>query len=335
MKAALLLLSGCVLACSGSTRTTPLSPLGGDSGGDSRTTTDQDDPVDVVPDEDDDDPIIPPPEVDDPTFGDDCDTTAECGPGLVCSGLAVGSTICTVPCIGTGRGGNDDCPTGFACYNYESTTLDGVQICLADWQLGAGEAGYPFTTPPGGACTDSDNECQTQVCDTATGTCVVQCAADRDCGSGEVCYAYPADMGYLHVCIASDLSRYRSTGESCSDPSECDSGMCVGSECVAHCRAAPDCGPSEACGFYPLIDDGGQRGWTSVCIGRLYSGHGDLWDDCDTDSDCAGEWCLEGMCTTPCATRDDCDELMVGTECIQLNFASSDAAFSGGFCLMR
>ena len=335
MKRALILVIGALAAgCSGSTRTTPLSPLGGDSvtPGDTRDTGD-DDPVNVVPD--DDEPIIPPPEADDPTFGDACTTTAECGSGLVCSGLVVGKTICTVPCIGSGKGGNDDCPSGYACYNYESTTLDGVQICLAAWQLGSSEPGYPFTTPPGGSCSASSNKCQTQVCNSEMGQCVVQCAADRDCGGSEVCYAYPNGAAYLHICWESDLTNYRAAGESCSSADQCDSGICLDGECASHCRTSTDCGGGDVCVFWPLVEDSGYHGWTSVCAAPLYSGGGDPGDACSSDADCAGEWCLEGSCTTPCATRDDCDTLMPGTECIQLNFQNSEAAFSGGFCLQR
>lgn len=261
----------------------------------------------------------------DPTFGSACETTAECGTGLVCSGLVAGATICTTPCVGSGKGGNDDCPSGYACLNYESTTLDGIQICLADWQLGASAPGYPFTTPPGGACTETDNACQTGVCNSDSQSCVVMCMADRDCASGEVCYAYAVDDGYLHVCWASDTTTYAATGESCTTHDDCDSGVCADGVCANHCRTFGDCASGTACNYYPMS---GTSGWTPVCTSGA-GGSASLGATCSNDNECASTWCLDGLCTTPCATRDDCGDL----DCIQVNFSSPTAiAYSGSLC---
>lgn len=266
----------------------------------------------------------------DPTFGIDCTSTAECGTGLVCSGLAIGATVCTTPCVGSGKGGHDDCPSGYACYNFESTTLDGVQICLADWQLGATTPGYPFTTRARGACTASDNSCQTGVCNTATSSCVAMCLADRDCDSGEVCYAYTADNGYLHVCWKSDLATYRGTGQACSEHDDCDSGVCANGLCANHCRSAADCAAGTACDYYAM---NGSSAYVPVCLTWTTSTAA-LGTSCTSDSLCGSAWCVRGACTTPCATADDCDATMAGTDCIQVNLGTGSAiAFSAGFCL--
>lgn len=291
---------------------------------------DDDTSTDTTDTEDDDDDVSTPETYTDATFGTDCTSTAQCGPGLVCSGLKVGATICTTPCVGSGNGGNDDCPSGYACLNYESTTLDGLQICLADWQLGSSTPGYPFTTEPRGACTADDNACQTGVCDTSTDTCVAMCMADRDCGSDEVCYAWATDDGYLHVCYASDLDTYFADGETCSSHDDCDSGVCANGVCANHCRSFADCSGDTVCNFYPMS---GSTGWTPVCVTGDYDGTAALGASCSSDADCASEWCLDGVCTTPCATADDCDDVLPGTDCVQLNLANSTAiAYSGSFC---
>jgi hypothetical protein len=343
-------------ACGGQTRSsltqTPSHPQNSDSdspsgdndwpSGDNDTTTDNDTPVTT----------------DDPKFGTACSSYSDCPDGMICAGLEAGKTLCTTPCVGSGKGGNDDCPSGWACVNWETTTLDGMQVCLKSTQLGASYPGYPFTTPPGGSCSSSQNACQSSICDNSN-SCVVMCMSDRDCGSGDVCYAYTDGTYYEHICGPSDTT-LAATGDNCGDNTDCDSGICLGAcsngapcgssadcgggacagSCVDHCRSDADCSDSRTtCAMWPMIQAKGQNlgsGWVPVCGGRNYSGTKQLGASCSHDSDCASEACLGGICTTPCATADDCAGLMPGSSCAAINFATAQSqgqiVFSASYC---
>ena len=84
-----------------------------------------------------------------------------------------------------------------------------------------------------------------------------------------------------------------------------------------------------------MVKSGYGSGWVPVCGGRFYNGTKDLGSACSQDSDCVSEACLGGLCTTPCATADDCAALMPGTSCAALNFevsASSGIVYSASYC---
>ncbi len=288
-------------------------------------------------------------------FGASCTNNSQCAFGLTCAGMQAGSSICTRPCVGSGQGGLDDCPSDYSCVDWDDTVLDGLKICYHKDQIGTGMMGYPYTTPPGGACDGNNpyqNTCQTSIC-TAFNDCASLCNSNGDCGTGEVCYAYPDQYaGYVHQCWPSDTENYLVAGEACSDNSQCDSGVCLGQcydgnpcgsdydctdgygcsgACVDHCRTVNDCAGDSACNFWPMYLTDTYQGWTPVCSGRIYSGYTGLGSACYSDAECDSEWCIDGMCTTPCATSDDC---WSGTACTPLNFYSgSTPVYSGSFCL--
>ncbi len=288
-------------------------------------------------------------------FGSTCTNAAQCAAGLTCAGYATGATICTRPCVGSGKGGNDDCPANYACVDWDTGTLDGLRMCYHKDQVGQGSMGYPFTTAPGQACDGTNpynNTCQTSIC-TAYNDCAMTCLGNGDCQSGNVCYAYPDQYaGYVHECWPSDTSTYLMAGEACSDNSQCDSGVCLGQcasgdpcgsdndcydgqgcygACVDHCRTINDCPGDSSCNFWPMYISGGYGGWTPVCSGRIYAGTKGLGSSCSSDAECDSEWCIEGKCTTPCGTSNDC---WSGTYCTPLNFYSgSTPVYSGAFCV--
>lgn len=289
------------------------------------------------------------------SFGTKCTNTSQCAYGLTCAGLSYDTSVCTAVCVGSGNGGNDDCPSGYACVDWEDSTLDGLKFCMSKDQLGSTAMGYPFTTPPGGACSANSNACQSSVC--FGNTCARLCSGDQDCGSGATCYAYPdPDLGYIHSCVQGSSGGPQ--GQGCHENIECDSGICVGEcndgqrtpcggsgdcgqgftcsgTCSNHCRSINDCPETSSCNFWPMYLSGGvYSGWTPVCSGAIYEGSQRLGEGCNNDADCDSEWCIDGTCTTPCATQDDCAAGGLNTGCTPVNFYSGNSpVYSGSFCL--
>jgi hypothetical protein len=181
--------------------------------------------------------------------------------------------------------------------------------------------------------------------------------ADRDCEAGNVCYAYWYDLDTfagLHLCAASD-PRYGAAGDACGNGAECDSGVCAGTcsttdvacntgtdcdsgvctgTCREHCRSQTDCGSAEVCTLWPMETGATASGFVPVCGAREGSGSGALGSACTSASQCRSEWCISGVCTTPCGTSDDCASIS-GTACEVVSFvdASATPVYAGAFCL--
>lgn len=281
-------------------------------------------------------------------FGESCAAQTDCDAGLLC--LGDGTTgICSRTCIGSGAGGDADCPNGFACYNYESGSLDGLKMCNGASQLPASTPGQPFDQAPGTSCA-SHNGCQTGTCNSSQ-MCARSCSANRDCDAGEVCYA----INNEHFCYYSDISEYQAVGESCSSDVQCDSGVCKGEcgsgsacnsssncglfdscsgTCRDHCRSNSDCSISEACNPWPM-NVASASGWIMVCTAKYFDGSQSDGTTCTDDGECASDWCVSGLCTTPCAISADCTGPLAGKSCTPRSFSDSngDAIYSFSFCL--
>ena len=281
----------------------------------------------------------PPESVSEVNFGGSCTYSSDCAAGLLCFG-SDSDAICTHPCIGSGKGGDADCATGYTCYDYNSGALDGLMLCEpASWN--DTDSGYPFTTAPGGSCTDESNSCQTNIC-LGSNTCARTCLADRDCGYSEVCWAehYFADtveqetiMTGSHYCMASELENYKYAGESCTDNYECDSGLCSG-VCLDHCRSNADCYAGEACNPMTL-DSANDEMIVPVCTAKY--GDGTLADGaaCTSYTECASDWCIRNICTTMCDISEDCTGNLSSAYCDPITFVDdSDVEdYSLSFCL--
>ncbi|MBI3180139.1 MAG: hypothetical protein HYZ27_10785, partial [Deltaproteobacteria bacterium] len=272
-------------------------------------------------------------------LGAPCTTHNDCDAGFIC--LGNGSTsICTRTCIGSGKGGDADCPLGYACQNFESGPLDGLIMCNAATQLSSTYPGQPFDMAPGASCS-SRNGCQTSVC--YTSGCARQCAANRDCAASEVCYALPNGNleGMQHHCFYSDTVNYGPTGGSCGDSAECDTGVGTGEcweggacglaadclfgcegTCRDHCRSNADCAAGQSCNPWPM-DVFTPQNFVPVCLPKYFNGTQADGTSCSSDGNCASDWCIGGICTTPCAINADCTGALAGRFCEPLSFVDS------------
>ncbi|MDP7038508.1 MAG: hypothetical protein QGI45_05075 [Myxococcota bacterium] len=291
-------------------------------------------------------------------FGDDCVVQEDCGDGLLCYGIeSTESTYCSRPCIGSGQGGEADCPSSYACLDFADGPLDNISMCTKSSSLSSDFPGQPFDQEPGESCA-AGNSCQTSICFTDSFECARACVADDNCYSDEVCWSVWDQNGAntgLNLCYASS-SELRQNGESCSAGGECDSGVCTGvcewdgslcnssSDCYVgscmglcqeHCGTNDDCYSDEACTPWPMqITSTANDAWTTICMLKEGNGYLTQGASCTQDTQCASEWCIDGGCSTPCVLQSDCNT--VGTSCELVTFTeqgSDEAVFSMGFCL--
>ncbi len=289
-------------------------------------------------------------------FGASCVAPADCQTGLTCLGDGT-SGICTRTCIGSGKGGDADCPLGYGCIDYVSGALDGLSMCNAAAQMSSTYPGLPFDQAPGASCADH-NGCQTSVCYSDTHTCARACLANRDCNAGEVCYSLidedGAAMGY-DLCFDSDTSAYKAAGVACAQNWECDSGLCVGTcangspcngsadcggqactgTCRDHCRSNSDCPSSQSCNPWATVIATPKSGWVATCMPKFFTGTQADGTSCTEDANCASDWCIGGICTTPCAIKADCTGALANKQCKPITFVdqSDNPVYALGFCL--
>ena len=285
-------------------------------------------------------------------FGATCSTADDCKAGLTCLGGTSGNK-CSRTCIGSGKGGDADCPSGWACVDFESGSLDGLMMCEAASMLSSTYPGQPFNQAP---CA-SGNACQTSVCFTDVNECARACAANRDCNAGEVCYALVDSAGAnsgWDFCFGSDTTTYKAVGLACNNAVECDSGLCEGTcsdgklcnkntdcasgtctgKCRDHCRSNADCKSTEACNPWPTTIGTPNSGWVPTCSPKYYSGTKTDGSACTDDSECKSDWCVGSICSTPCAIKADCTGGLAGKNCEALSFvdSSNNPVYSLAFC---
>src|SRR5690606_8314783 len=107
------------------------------------------------------------------------------------------------------------------------------------------------------------------------------------------------------------------SGQACNLDSECGTsgGICQGT-CVDHCAAKQDCAPSESCAPWPMRVSGtGYESWVNVCLPRLSTGTKANGTACSAHNECSSDWCVDSICTTPCATENDCTGTLLGKKC--------------------
>ncbi len=293
-------------------------------------------------------------------FGAECASHADCaGNDAMC--LRWGSKgHCTRLCVGNGKGGLDDCPMGWGCYDFNSDALDGIKLCAKAEDVHANDAsypGYPFEQGPGDVCTSSNNQCQTSWCFSDVNMCALGCLANRDCPTDEVCFSHMTATGVFYdrqLCLPSNLDSFKAEGAACNNAIECDSGLCVGtcsdgkkcnanSDCTSgtctgtcrdHCRNNADCKAEQACWPWPLHPGTDDSGWVPTCQPKLFAGTKALGAACSAYSECASDWCSAGFCTTPCATTDDCVGPLAGKVCAPVSIYSNPQTvlYSVGLC---
>ncbi|MCA9565412.1 MAG: hypothetical protein KC561_18065, partial [Myxococcales bacterium] len=184
----------------------------------------------------------------------DADAEALCSGAICGAGEICARERCTVPC-----GDDDECSIGERC------TTDG----------------YCYPEEPAGndfAPCESDDECDSQLCNegycapartcinnsecftdeicSLDGFCVLACTGASDCDDGEAC-----------------VNGSCTAGTACVDDATCPDGACVSGVCLGACSGPEDCGANTPC-----IDGG--------CEAR-----------CAFHEDCPGEYCVHGQCT--------------------------------------
>jgi hypothetical protein len=249
--------------------------------------------------------------------------------------------------VGSGAGGDDDCPHGFGCITTFGIEADGTRLCVPA-ERAVSLDGYPFGALPAETCTDVGG-CQTGAC--AAGVCEPACLANRDCPGDAICSADDR----CHAPQAALLD----TGEVCLDHTECDSGVCQGvceasgalcdddfeclglgpcvRRCIDRCRSNDDCDLAvDTCTPWPL---GYSIFLPSVayvpsCVPRYGTGTDPDGSFCATYETCASDWCIEGTCTTMCGSDSDCAGLP-GTYCRPKFYQDSNGnpTYAASFCL--
>lgn len=158
--------------------------------------------------------------------------------------------------------------------------------------------------PDGAVCT-SGTEC-------TSGHCFVwylsfadicgECAADADCGGGDLCIVGGPSPGWLATASRCAPPGWLADGLRCLGADDCASGLCLDGVC-GECASAADCGGAaclpRAAEVPARCDRGRAAGATcfrhadcdsGVCAGTPLDGcDGKLDRECDTDLDCPGE----------------------------------------------
>ena len=156
------------------------------------------------------------------------------------------------------------------------------------------------------------------------------CHTDSDCEEeDDTCTRTdPAEEGECRP-----LFEIRPLGEACSNPQQCESGLCYDGHCARQCKDAEDCPdnwlcheaneggickppgecasdsdcPSGGLCAFSIDEDGG--GLATLCLPEEVGV--DVGESCSEDSDCRSRGCVDGFCTAPCASDDQCGALQV------------------------
>ncbi len=225
--------------------------------------------------------------------------TATCTDNTTCDGFQCrnGQCTCNAPAAATCQGCNQDTDCASSSCNTTTHMCNGA--CTTDAQCN----GFTCTN---GACDCATRsgaalcqpcaqnaDCQSNLCDFATGECTLRCQADTDCASAGVicdpnrnrCNCGVA-VGSITICGA------------CNADADCASGHCNNNQCnVTACTVNSDCGAIYVCQNNACNCNQVQPG--AVC------------SQCNQNSDCTSGVCdtqFTQVCqpATPCTSANDC-----------------------------
>lgn len=201
-------------------------------------------------------------------------------------------------------GSSADCPSGFTCYDF-----NGAKMCLSA-SVFSGSA--TFARGAGQACAVG-GECRSNYCDQTQRRCIETCTDDGDCGGAGCRFAEVASDIFASSCLG-PLGP-TPNGGSCTNVTDCQSGICAGNVCREACSSVADCANGEVCGFLDA----------SVCAIGIISclrwipnfvracvpsphGAGAVASPCSTPNACRSGLCQTqlGQCTDVCARDADC-----------------------------
>lgn len=159
------------------------------------------------------------------------------------------------------------------------------------------------------------------------------CQSDADCGDDdEQCTR--SEPGVEGECLP--LFEVRTIGESCSNPQQCESGLCYEGECAQECEEAGDCsgdwlcheaGEGGICEAPGHCDNDGDCPTGGICAFGIDEDEGGLstyclpenagvavGESCEENDDCLSRACVEGYCSAPCDDDEQCGSLQVCEE---------------------
>lgn len=125
------------------------------------------------------------------------------------------------------------------------------------------------------------------------------------------------------------------TGDACETGAECESGICLNGLCAEECTGDADCPLGQSCKTVEIPLEGGGTQSVMACVQDVPctangdcadpdvcvvdragteieltcdtpAGPGDIGDACAGDAECASGLCLDGACSAPCDTANDC-----------------------------
>ncbi len=245
-------------------------------------------------------------------LGADCNEHGECTSGF-CLVLGAGVGFCSQPC---GRTAECDQSLPIGCF-----PIDDMGFCVP------GAAFNPpigLTTPVGGTCSMTLNDCKSGVCDTGQGRCLERCFSNNRCaGQGGNCWAWlpQGQTSHIHMCVTNTL---QVSGTTCSANAQCRSGICnrYTGRCVSHCCSDGDCIANESCGVYDIVS---QQEGVKACRPKS-PGAGSLpyGSACTLDNECDSEYCVAldpgdpqslKKCSVSCCSDGDCNVVPNGGTC--------------------
>ncbi len=225
-------------------------------------------------------------------------TTTGCPTGQTCN-TATG-TCMTSSMMGTG-GLCSPCSSAASCTNgYCLRYPDGLGYCgtncSSDADCSGGSTCFAVSGL-GGQCVQASGSC--------AGTTPSGCTNDTDCASGQRCNVATG------ACEAGSTSG-GGLGAPCTTPDECSSNVCFGGVCSATCDwlDPTSCGT----GFYCNGQATGTCTGTGLCEPGS-AGSGAIGSACSANTDCAGLFCAEGVCTSPCVPGGATTSCPVGYAC--------------------
>ncbi len=124
-------------------------------------------------------------------------------------------------------------------------------------------------------------------------------------------------------------------GDACTFGTECESGICINGACAEACTGDADCPLGFSCIELEVDLEGGGSETVSACVADTPctansdcsdpdvcvvdragaaidltcdapAGPGDVGGTCTMDSDCESGLCIDGACSAPCDTSNDC-----------------------------
>jgi hypothetical protein len=224
-----------------------------------------------------------------------CAASTMVGPDV--TQAAGGSSFCTQGCCTSA-----DCPAGAVCF----ASGQGGQYCVrAQWLSRTTNA----ASAPGGSACSNDSDCRSGLCagSQCADTCCSMASSAEECANGTTCVfgTFPGrdfDTHFAPHCGAGG-GQY-SAGADCSSNADCESNYCypfsTPTYCVDPCRTPGDCGSHLAC----QLDWQTSDGVYAACF--PFESGGEQGASCNTDDQCAGDYCVSGQCSGVCFTDADC-----------------------------